>query len=157
LKPWFGTAELAARRTSKRARNIHTLASIAHVSEIDMARVSAVKAMEQIADVADEKRAHPGAQQTPGLQIIQHAPAGPPRGPVEIIPGDGWPRPDRGIAPVDCSGARCAIAASGPHSTACTGRIHQRASLTRAEATRMAIDLPTRRPYNGFGDLPVFS
>jgi len=80
--------DAGANRNNLRAKNIHTLASIADVSENDMARVSAVKVMEQIADVADEKRAHPGAQQTPGLQIIivQHAPPEPPRGPVEIIP-----------------------------------------------------------------------
>ncbi len=83
----FYTAELAALRTSKRANNIHTLAGIADDCANDMARVSAVKAMEQIADQADEKRAHPGAQQAPGLQIIivQHAHA-PPDEPREVFP-----------------------------------------------------------------------
>jgi hypothetical protein len=85
----FYTAELTALRTSKRARNIHTLASIADDSDNDMARVSAVKAMEQIADVADEKRGHPGAQQTPGIQIVivhRQEPAEAPAEPREVFP-----------------------------------------------------------------------
>src|SRR5882762_1539394 len=43
-------AELAALRTSLRAKNVHRLDTIADVSKNDMARVAAVKALEVIAD-----------------------------------------------------------------------------------------------------------
>jgi hypothetical protein len=62
-------AELAALRTSLRARNVHRLDCIADTSRNDMAKVAAIKAMEAIADQADEKRG-PGAQMLPGLQIV---------------------------------------------------------------------------------------
>jgi hypothetical protein len=62
-------AELAALRTSLRAKNVHRLDTIADESKNDMARVAAVKALETIADQADEKQ-RPGAQILPGLQIV---------------------------------------------------------------------------------------
>jgi hypothetical protein len=65
----YHAAELAALRTSVRARNVHRLDGIADTSKNDMARVAAVKAMENIADQADEKQ-RPGAQLLPGLQIV---------------------------------------------------------------------------------------
>jgi hypothetical protein len=55
----FYSAELGALRTSKRAKNIHRLDGIADSSKNDMAKVGAIKAMEQIAD--DAKHRHPGA------------------------------------------------------------------------------------------------
>ncbi|WP_079602844.1 hypothetical protein [Bradyrhizobium erythrophlei] len=74
--------ELAALRTSLRAKNVHRLDGIADDSKNDMARVAAVKALEVIADQADE-RTGPGAVTLPGLQIIivQRAPV-----PHEINP-----------------------------------------------------------------------
>jgi hypothetical protein len=65
----YHAAELAALRTSVRARNVHRLDGIADTSKNDMARVAAVKAMENIANQADEKQ-RPGAQLLPGLQIV---------------------------------------------------------------------------------------
>jgi hypothetical protein len=62
-------AELAALRNNLRAHNVHRLDKIADDSTNDMARVAAVKALEVIADQADE-RTRPGAAITPGL-IIQ--------------------------------------------------------------------------------------
>jgi hypothetical protein len=62
-------AELAALRTSLRAKNVHRLDKIADDSNNDMARVSALKAMEAIADQADEKQ-RPGSAMLPGLQIV---------------------------------------------------------------------------------------
>jgi hypothetical protein len=62
-------AELAALRTSARAHNFHRLDGIADTSKNDMARVAAVKAMEAIADQADEKQ-RPGSAILPGLQIV---------------------------------------------------------------------------------------
>jgi len=62
-------AELAALRTSLRAKNVHRLDTIADDSKNDMARVAAVKALEVIADQADERRP-PGMATTPGLQIV---------------------------------------------------------------------------------------
>ncbi len=84
----FYRNECDALRESVRTRNIHRLDGIADTSRNDMAKVAAVKAIEQIADQADEKRAKPGGQQTPGLQIIivQHAPALPPDPPREVFP-----------------------------------------------------------------------
>jgi hypothetical protein len=61
-------AELAALRTSLRARNVHRLDTIADDSKNDMARVGAIKALEIIIDQNDEKRG-PGAM-VPGLQIV---------------------------------------------------------------------------------------
>src|ERR1700694_5212907 len=62
-------AELAALRTSLRARNVHRLDTIADDSKNDMARVAAVKAMEVIADQADGRRG-PAGPTLPGVQII---------------------------------------------------------------------------------------
>jgi hypothetical protein len=65
----FYNAELAALRTSLRARNVHRLDGIADDSKNDMARVAAVKALELISDQADERQ-RPGAGIVPGLQIV---------------------------------------------------------------------------------------
>jgi hypothetical protein len=62
-------AELAALRNNVRAHNVHRLDKIADDSKNDMARVAAVKALELIADQADEKQ-RPGAAILPGLQIV---------------------------------------------------------------------------------------
>jgi hypothetical protein len=62
-------AELAALRNNLRAKNIHRLDGIAESSQNDMAKVGAIKAMEQIADQADERQ-RPGAAILPGLQIV---------------------------------------------------------------------------------------
>jgi len=69
-------AELAALRTSLRARNVHRLDSIADKSGNDMARVQAVKVLESLAD-ASEQHLGGGQRQTPGvvIQIIQPAAA----------------------------------------------------------------------------------
>ena len=61
-------AELAALRTSLRAKNVHRLDTIADSSKNDMAKVAAVKAMEAIADQAEERA--PRAAMLPGLQIV---------------------------------------------------------------------------------------
>jgi hypothetical protein len=72
-------AELAALRTSLRAKNVHRLDTIAETSKNDMARVAAVKALETITDHADELMP-PGRQTMPGIQIVIHPPrAGAPR------------------------------------------------------------------------------
>lgn len=63
-------AELKALRDNLRARNVHRLDGIADDSKNDMARVGAIKALEQIADQADEKNRNPGAAMIPGLQIV---------------------------------------------------------------------------------------
>jgi hypothetical protein len=61
--------ELAALRTSFRARNVHRLDGIAETSGNDMAKVSAIKTMEALADQA-EATSKPGLQQMPGMVII---------------------------------------------------------------------------------------
>jgi hypothetical protein len=71
-------SELAALRTSLRARNVHRLDTIADASRNDMARVAAVKALEVITDQADE-RTGSRIGTLPGLQIIIVQPAPPPR------------------------------------------------------------------------------
>jgi hypothetical protein len=78
-------AELAALRNNLRARNIHRLDGIAETSQNDMAKVGAIKAMEQIADQADERQ-RPGAVTLPGLQIV-------------IVQGGGSTAPPRIIGP----------------------------------------------------------
>jgi hypothetical protein len=80
-------AETAALRENLRPRNLHRLDNIADDSKNDMARVGAIKALEQIADQADEKRGHPGSHQLPGLQIVivSQAPAGAPPAPREVF------------------------------------------------------------------------
>jgi hypothetical protein len=62
-------AELAALRNNLRASNVHRLDAIASDSRNDMAKVASIKALEQIADQADEKQ-RPGAAILPGLQIV---------------------------------------------------------------------------------------
>jgi hypothetical protein len=62
-------AELAALRTSLRARNVHRLDTIADTSGNDMARVASIKALEQMADTADQLHG-PGQTATPGVQIV---------------------------------------------------------------------------------------
>jgi hypothetical protein len=62
-------AELATLRNSLRARNLHRLDGIADSSRNGMARVASIKALEQIADDADQRQ-RPGSQQLPGLQIV---------------------------------------------------------------------------------------
>jgi hypothetical protein len=83
-------AELAALRTSLRARNVHRLDTIADTSKNDMARVAAVKALEVIADQADEKQ-RPGLQMLPGLQIVIVSGTTPPKvfGPAPVPAIDG--------------------------------------------------------------------
>jgi hypothetical protein len=61
-------AELAALRTSLRAKNVHRLDTIADDSRNDMARVAAVKALEVITDQADERTGP--LTTTPGIQIV---------------------------------------------------------------------------------------
>lgn len=64
--------ELEVLRTSARARNIHVLEEVRDQTGNQMARVNAVKALEQISD--DPQRG-PAAQTVPGLviQIVQQA------------------------------------------------------------------------------------
>jgi hypothetical protein len=71
----FYHAELAALRTSLRARNLHRLDG----SGNDMAKVSAIKAMENLADQADNVVRQPGTQSIPGLCIIINTNGGPPK------------------------------------------------------------------------------
>src|ERR1700687_5642337 len=78
-------AELTALRTSARAQNFHRLDKIADDSKNDMARVAAVKTMENIADQADEKGPR-SAVTMPGLQIV-------------IVQGPGSNVPARTIGP----------------------------------------------------------
>jgi hypothetical protein len=68
-------AELAALRTSLRARNVHRLDSIADKSRNDAARVHAIRTLESLAD-ASEQHFGSRSSQTPGvvIQIIQAAP-----------------------------------------------------------------------------------
>jgi hypothetical protein len=62
-------AELKALRNNLRASNVHRLDEIADNSKNDMAKVAAVKALELIADQADE-RGPRGVGTVPGLQIV---------------------------------------------------------------------------------------
>lgn len=59
--------ELDVLRTSERARNIHTLAEVRDQTTNQMARVQAVKALEQLDDV---ELASGRANSLPGLQIV---------------------------------------------------------------------------------------
>lgn len=61
--------EIDALRNSIKARNLHRLDGIADSSRNDMAKIGAIKAIEQIADTAEEKHRNPGGQ-LPGLQIV---------------------------------------------------------------------------------------
>lgn len=60
-------AQLDVLRTSERARNIHTLAEVRDQTSNQMARVQAVKVLEQI---DDGETANRGSQALPGLQIV---------------------------------------------------------------------------------------
>lgn len=60
-------SELDVLRTSERARNIHALVEVRDQLDNKMARVQAVKALEQISDDAP---ANGGASALPGLQIV---------------------------------------------------------------------------------------
>jgi hypothetical protein len=73
----FYLAELDVLRTSERARNIHTLAEVRDQTSNQMARVQAVKALEQI---SDDSAAGSTASQVPGVvvQIINTTPAAAP-------------------------------------------------------------------------------
>jgi hypothetical protein len=59
--------QLDVLRTSERARNIHTLAEVRDQTSNQMARVQAVKALEQLDDDANPAAA---AKSLPGLQIV---------------------------------------------------------------------------------------
>jgi hypothetical protein len=63
----FYMAQLEVLRTSERARNIHTLVDVRDQESNQMARVQAVKALEQIDDVEQASR---GSQMQPGMQIV---------------------------------------------------------------------------------------
>jgi hypothetical protein len=65
-------AELNALRLSLRARNLHRLDTIADGSKNDMAKVGAIKVLEQIADVAQQNSGL-GSPQSPGVCIIIQA------------------------------------------------------------------------------------
>ena len=87
----YYNAELAALRTSLRtslrAKNVHRLDTIADSSKNDMAKVGAIKALEVIADQADE-RTRPGPALLPGLQIVIVNGTASPRtiGPASLTP-----------------------------------------------------------------------
>ena len=82
-------AELKALRDNLRASNLHRLDGIADDSKNDMARVGAIKAIEQIADQADEKHRggaadHPRLADRhcePGHRAPHHRPAAVPARP----------------------------------------------------------------------------
>jgi hypothetical protein len=76
--------ELAALRTSLRAKNLHRLDGIADNSKNDMAKVASIKVLEQITDQADERRGAQGDGRLPGLQIIIVQPAPKPVEPIEV-------------------------------------------------------------------------
>jgi hypothetical protein len=81
----FFRAETDALRNSLKARNLHRLDAIADDSKNDMARVASIKALEQISDVADEKRGPHGTGQLPGLQIVIVQAAARPAEPIEVF------------------------------------------------------------------------
>lgn len=63
----FYLSELDVLRTSERARNFHTLVDIRDQTSNQMARVNAVKALEQI---SDETQAGSAASRMPGVLIV---------------------------------------------------------------------------------------
>jgi hypothetical protein len=67
-------AETAALRENLRARNLHRLDKIADDSKNDMAKVGAIKVLEQIADIAQQNSGL-GSPQSPGVCIIIQAAA----------------------------------------------------------------------------------
>lgn len=78
-------AELEVLRTSERARNIHTLAEVRDQRSNQMARVQAVKALEQISDdptAAAARHAAPGLT----LVIVNAAPVTPHQPVIEANP-----------------------------------------------------------------------
>lgn len=79
----FYMRELDVLRTSERARNIHTLAEVRDQTSNQMARVQAVKALEQIDEQAAEGSGRSNA--LPGLQIVVVT-AGAQRPMVDITP-----------------------------------------------------------------------
>jgi hypothetical protein len=97
-------AELAALRTSLRARNAHRLNTIAQESPNHMASVAAIKTLEGLAE-ASEQHLTAAPQQTPGLTIVIHQPAAAPKiadASVIRIEQPGMPSPPSGF-----SGDRC--------------------------------------------------
>jgi hypothetical protein len=69
----FYLSELEVLRTSERARNIHTLAEVRDQTTNQMARVQAVKALEQLEDVQQSAGAR---HQSPGFVINIISPSG---------------------------------------------------------------------------------
>lgn len=59
--------QLEVLRTSERARNIHALVEVRDQQKNQMARVGAVKALEQL---SDEQQASANTQQLPGLVVV---------------------------------------------------------------------------------------
>ena len=74
--------QLEVLRLSERARNIHTLVSVRDQESNQMARVQAVKELEQLSD--DDPRGPSSATHSPGLtiRIINQVQAQQPSGPV---------------------------------------------------------------------------
>lgn len=66
-------SEMDVLRTSERARNFHVLCEVRDQTANQMARVNAVKALEQVDDDTERK----AASRTPGvvIQIVQQGPA----------------------------------------------------------------------------------
>jgi hypothetical protein len=81
----FYLAELGALRESLRAKNLHRLDGIAESSKNDMARVAAIKTIEQ---QADDVGGRPAGAQIPGFSIVIITPAAPqsPRAPAVSTP-----------------------------------------------------------------------
>lgn len=73
-------SEMEVLRTSEKARNIHTLCEVRDQTSNQMARVNAVKALEQI-DEAPERAA---AARTPGVVIVIGQSGSPPV--VDVTP-----------------------------------------------------------------------
>jgi hypothetical protein len=73
---WYNS-ELAALRTSLRARNVHRLDTIASDSKNDMSRVAAIKTLKAITEQAEQHQ-RPNDQQ-PGVQIVIVQPAAEPK------------------------------------------------------------------------------
>jgi hypothetical protein len=77
----FYLAQLEVLRTSERARNIHTLCEVRDQTDNQMARVNAVKALEQLEDQAHTDS---GKQRLPGLQIVIIQPPAPPQPVIDV-------------------------------------------------------------------------
>lgn len=63
----FYLSELEVLRTSERARNFHTLCDVRDQTTNQMARVNAVKAIEQL---GDEQQSNAGSSRSPGVLIV---------------------------------------------------------------------------------------